>query len=295
MSFKYFSEVENGPPQRSAEEISPQAWGGIVVVVTAAVDVGGFGADFPATCPDGSAVCGTDKEAFSLAMQAEVPNMPWPLPTQDEDRTPFAPDTLVILDFVQFAYAHIAKQSSDEYHSFFRHDHLSFDRDKGRAAFRETINRILARNGAAFELKADGNVVRLAPPVLAESLKSPLRSSGDRRLDEMLADARNKFLSPDPKLRKESLERLWDAWERLKTLEKPADKKQSVKILLDKAATEPEMRKRLEADAQELTNIGNSFMIRHTETNKVPIEDVAQLDYLFHRMFSLVTLLLKSK
>jgi hypothetical protein len=35
-------------------------------------------------------------------------------------------------------------------------------------------------------------------------------------------------------------------------------------------------------------------MIRHTETDKVPIQDSAQVDYLFQRMFSIIRLLLKA-
>lgn len=295
MAFKYFSEVEKGAVPRSAEDISPQAWGGVVAAVNAAVNAGGFGEEFPQTCPDGSAVCGTDEDAFKLAMQAEVPNMRWPLPTQDEDRNPYAPDTLDVLDLVQFCYAHIAKPSSYDYHSYFRHDHLSFDREAGRAAFREKVNRIFERNGVAFELQEGGNVIRLAPPVLSELLESPIPRSGDQALDAMLEDSRRKFLSPDPKRRIESLERLWDAWERLKTLEVPVDKKRSIGVLLDKAAAEPEMRKRLETEATELTSIGNAFMIRHTEVNKTPIADIKHVDYLFHRMFAMTTLLLKAR
>jgi hypothetical protein len=295
MAFKYFSETENGPPPRSAEEISPQAWGGVVAAVNAAFKTGAFGAEFPQTCPDGSAVCGNDEHAFTLAMQAEVPDVLWPLPTQDEDRSPFAPPTLVVLDFAQFCYANIAKPLQQSYHSFFAHHHLSFDRDDGRKEFRAKINRVLERNGAAFELQDDGNVIRLAPPILAEALESPLHLSGCPTLDSMLADARKKFLSPNPKIRAESLERLWDVWERLKTLDIPADKKRSVGILLDKAAREPEMRKRLEAEATELTAIGNAFMIRHTEASKTPIVDGNHVDYLFHRMFSLINLLLRAR
>ena len=59
-----------------------------------------------------------------------------------------------------------------------------------------------------------------------------------------------------------------------------------------KAAAEP-FRTRLDQEARELTDIGNTFMIRHTETDKVPIVDSAHVDYLFHRMFSIIRLLLK--
>jgi hypothetical protein len=35
-------------------------------------------------------------------------------------------------------------------------------------------------------------------------------------------------------------------------------------------------------------------MIRHTELGKPPITESAQVDYLFHRMFAMIRLLLKS-
>ena len=35
-------------------------------------------------------------------------------------------------------------------------------------------------------------------------------------------------------------------------------------------------------------------MIRHTEVDKVPIVDSHHIDYLFHRMFSIIRLLLKA-
>ena len=95
-------------------------------------------------------------------------------------------------------------------------------------------------------------------------------------------------------MRKEGLEKLWDAWERLKTLEPGKDEKTQACALLDKASTEPNFRARLEREATELTEIGNNFMIRYTETTKTPINESAHVDYLFHRMFAMIRLLLKS-
>ena len=71
-------------------------------------------------------------------------------------------------------------------------------------------------------------------------------------------------------------------------------KKATVKALLDKGAQEPPFRQLLEAEAGTLTAIGNDFMIRHTETTKTPVSDSAHVDYLFHRMFSMIRLLLKA-
>jgi hypothetical protein len=75
--------------------------------------------------------------------------------------------------------------------------------------------------------------------------------------------SRQKFLNRSLNVRRESLEKLWDAWERLKTVEPGKDKKASAKALLDKAAVEPNFRNKLEQEARELTDIGNTFMIRH--------------------------------
>lgn len=72
------------------------------------------------------------------------------------------------------------------------------------------------------------------------------------------------------------------------------DKKTSAKALLDKAATEPTFRETLEDEARELTRIGNDFTIRHSETDKVPLELSEHVDYLFHRLFALIRLLLRT-
>jgi hypothetical protein len=173
------------------------------------------------------------------------------------------------------------------------HSHYSYDQETGRGRFTDDVNRIFERNGIAFELKL-GEVIRVASTTLHESLAETVFKTGDAALDELLEVSRQKFLNRSQAVRRESLEKLWDAWERLKTVEAGKDKKASVKALLDKAATESNFRDRLEQEAKELTEIGNKFMIRHTETDKVPIVDSVQVDYLFQRMFAIILLLLKT-
>ena len=149
------------------------------------------------------------------------------------------------------------------------------------------------RNGIAFALD-DGEVIRIAPTVIHEDLEISVFQTGDATLDRLLEVSRGKFLNRSMDVRRESLEQLWDAWERLKTLEPGRDKRESSRLLLDKVTAEPALRTRLEREAQELTAIGNEFMIRHTETDKLPIAEPAHVDYLFHRMFSMIRLLLKA-
>ena len=44
----------------------------------------------------------------------------------------------------------------------------------------------------------------------------------------------------------------------------------------------------------QLTDIGNNFMIRHTEVTKPPITESIHVDYLFHRLFSFIRMLLQA-
>ncbi len=64
-------------------------------------------------------------------------------------------------------------------------------------------------------------------------------TTGDDVLDALLEAARHKFLNRSLDVRRESLEKLWDAWERLKTVETGKDKKVSAKALLDKRQPNP--------------------------------------------------------
>ena len=298
----YFSDRENGPRARTEQVISPVVWAGLVATVLALINSGAFGLRFPERCPDGQAVCGCDTDALAASVIAEMPGLAWPLETMClvEDgflsqREPFAPDTLLILDFIEFIYASVAKPIPGKLHDYFNHHHLIFDQQSGQEEFRATVNRIFSRNGVAFEMLSTGRIVRVLPPVLGEDLKRTIFRTGDRTLDNMLDECRAKFSDRNPLVRREALERLWDGWERLKSLADPGDKKRSIKIILDATAAEPSLRARLEGEATELNSIGNSHLIRHSEVNQVPVIDVDQVDYLFHRLFAMIQLILRKK
>jgi hypothetical protein len=112
--------------------------------------------------------------------------------------------------------------------------------------------------------------------------------------DKLLGTAREKFVSRDLVVRREALEKLWNAWERLKSLSDPNDEKRSTKILLDRGSAEPNFRDRIESEAIQLTEIGNAFMIRHAEVTKTPVTESIHVDYLFHRFFSFIRMPLQA-
>lgn len=127
------------------------------------------------------------------------------------------------------------------------------------------------------------------------TLLGSVENTGDAVLDGLLKDSVAKFKDPSPKQRLEATQVLWDAWERLKSLADPDDKQKSAKQLLDRASSDVNMRAVLESEARELTKIGNQFHIRHFEANKTAIENPDHVEYLFHRMYAFVQMLLKAR
>lgn len=290
----YFSEKEEGERPRESEEIGEGAWGGIKVLINARIDDGSFGATYPTPCEDGRGPVGADAQALWQGMRAEIPRL------QERELPPWyhgeeIPRTLDVLDMIEFCWRCVGKPIQGSYHSFFQHYHLRYDVEAGRDQFREDVNRILRRNGLAFELKEDGSIERLAPPVLREELASAHFRTGDSVLNRMLETARRKFLDPDEAVRREALETLWDAWERLKTLGTGRDKKAQATALLDATAgpSSPLFRGALEREAKELTWIGNNMQIRHSEKGKEQVARGEHIDYLFHRLFSLIQAILR--
>jgi hypothetical protein len=142
------------------------------------------------------------------------------------------------------------------------------------------------------------DIVRLAehrglPPILFEGM-GKLPKSGDSVLDELLAEAVRIFRDPAPASSRHAVERLWDAWERLKTL-RGANKKASLKAIVEAAAECENFQHLLDSEGTELTRIGNDFHIRHFETGRSAIHRAEHYEYLFHRMYALVHLLLYSE
>lgn len=295
----YFSDRELGPKARTEQEMSAVAWAGIVALAESLANGGAFGASFPERCPDGQAICGNDVLGLKSTIEAEIHGLSWPLQTDHEvaqgfmsSRKPWAPATLVALDFVEFTWRKVAQPIVGRHHDFFQHHHLTFDIEAGRTSFRADVNRILARNGLAYELGSDGQVKRLLPAVLGEMLTRTYFRTGDRTLDVMLEESRTKFSDPDPLIRREALERLFDSWERIKSLA-DANKAKSVQLMLDRAASQRAFREILEKEARDLTQIGNTHLLRHHETNQTPVIDVDHVDHLYHRLFAMVELVIR--
>ena len=121
-----------------------------------------------------------------------------------------------------------------------------------------------------------------------------LFQTGDAETDRLLESARLRVLSPKEDDRRDALEKLWDAFERWKTLEPGANKRVQADALLDRVASVGSgYRGMLAREAAELATIGNSFRIRHSEVTQEALTSQDQVDYLFTRMCAFVRLVLR--
>ncbi|OXM50253.1 hypothetical protein CFP71_27860 [Amycolatopsis thailandensis] len=285
------------------EDISLKVWKGLVALIRRRLSDGSLARAFPERdCPDGDSITGTDEVTFFDALDAHVQDLPV-LPLS----TAAAVDATVVLDIIDFMMLHIDQPTRRTSHDFFGHTHYAFDEpmvinagnsspNTGQEQFARDVDLLFARNGIAFTIGDNRFVTRLAP-VEARSLVSEFEPhTGDPILDDKLTDALARFLSRRPAARQDALEKLWDAFERLKTLEleEGGTKKESVTRLLDDAApSSPQLRDVIEVEFHALTGIGNRFAIRHHERDAEQLPDDDTRDYLFVRLVSLVAFVLR--
>ena len=112
----------------------------------------------------------------------------------------------------------------------------------------------------------------------------------DDELNNLIEEAKSRFLNPKDK--QVAVEKLWDAFERLKTYYS-SDKKKSSEILINAISGEID-KKHFKDELAKFTKIGNDYRIRHHETNKKKIKDDIYLSYLFFSMLNLINLCLLS-
>lgn len=327
----YSDRLGQGKP-RVSEDVSPAAWGGVVALIRRLIGNGFLACDFPAyDCSDDrsghSVVTGVDDTMFISSLLAHVPDLSnlsaganaevrdafgistlrgGPQPRIDDLLNPKRPpDTVPALDVIDFVARHIEKPSrttnhpwnGDHPHYFFDSRERLDDRRPGQDQFQKDIDLLFARNGIAFTLGEDFRVQRLGPPEARPLITDFRPATGDEDLNAKLTDALILFVSRDPRDRRNAVEKLWDGFERLKTLELGggSSKKASASQLLDRAAcgSEP-YREMLNSEFKVLTDIGNNFTIRHHEHGQAELPNDAAVDYLFVRLASAISYVLRA-
>lgn len=122
-------------------------------------------------------------------------------------------------------------------------------------------------------------------------INQPIKEEGLKELVEHALSLYNKKEYENKQL---AVEKLWDAFERLKTYYTNLNKKISAeKVVSDMSNGNEHFKELFNEEFRKLTDIGNKFRIRHHETDKIDIIDNKYYDFFFHRCLSLIELALK--
>ena len=259
---------------------------------------------YPEECEDGFGCCGLDKYRLAAEMKYEIPDLYF-----NEYGLVDAPKVVnniynvgqrvdeynqyALLDFIEFMYNNIHDIIKNEYHQCFNHYHLI--KKASRAVmieFLADINSCFLKTGLLYHLNANGEVERVVPNDVATlDIVNKVLSIREEGTRDILQEALILHRSHAQNAARDSVEKLWNAFERMKTYYTDLDKKHSSeKIVNDMAGGSDVFYRLFNEEFKWLTNAGNDFKIRHHETNKINITDIRYYDYFFNRCLSLIAL-----
>lgn len=289
---EFFSEKEMGKESLNTEDINYTVYNGIISVYQKYKT--NFCKEFPQYCEDApsSVICGVNEVNLKSAIKAQIPKLETPLHiVMEYEEDDYEIDAYSVLDFLEFCYDNICDYTQGGYHSYWKHHHLTVElSNNSKEKFKNDINRILERNGVKFYMDDKGQVKRYLPTQMEQIIKNINLETSDDRLNELLKEAIDKFQNPDIQYRKLGLEKIWDAFERMKTFY-GSNKRLSVEQLLREVAGESDaFYDTLDTESRQLTDIGNKYQIRHFEQDKIEVKSVEHIDYLFYRMIAFINL-----
>ena len=257
---------------------------------------------FPDECPDGQGCCGLDFQQFSTHMKFDIPTLyrdsngrigkpSHGYYSDDEDYDQYA-----LLDLIEFIGQNCRDITVGSFHSYFGHNHIQLlDTDKISRTFCSDINGIFQKTGLLYTLTENMMVERVIEhSTLSIEVETTIKSVKESGLKDLLDEAVLLFKQPNPAMRNDAVEKLWDALERLKTYYTSLDKKASVtKIIKDMSDGQSSFEQLFDVEFSALTKIGNDYRIRHHETNKIDIQDIRHYDYFFNRCLALIAVALQ--
>lgn len=279
-----------GERPRTAQELPVETAGGLLALVISRLDSDWLADEFPERCSDADKrhVYATNVDAFEKRAAAVVPNLSVPL---WRNQGQIGDDTL--FDLLEFVGQYVAEPRQSSYHKFFDHFSLHFDRQAGAMRYRDDVNQLLSRGGVAYEMRGNLKIFRRGPAELREALDALNPATGDTELDALVEEGRRLFASRKAPDRLAGIQSLWGALERLKTVEQPGknQKKASAEALLAHIDSEP-LRDVVRADMLAVTDLGNTFRVRHHETHiaNLPVD---AYDYFAGRVVTVLHILLR--
>lgn len=162
-----------------------------------------------------------------------------------------------------------------------------FSRINEHSNFSNELNLLLQNNSYPYKLLGG----KMEASHISIRTKEVIKEIG---LKELIEQATNLYESKIPMEKQLAVEKLWDAFERLKTYYVDLDKKSSAEKVINEISQNNDKFKELfQEEFIKLTTIGNKYRIRHHETDKIDITDLNYYEYFFQRCLALINLSLK--
>ena len=165
----------------------------------------------------------------------------------------------------------------------------SFNRHTTKSSqFRNEINAIFKLNNINVELR-NGEVHSTSNKAIGLDDSTNINEAGIEELIRIAEDLYNKGEYSY------AVEKIWDAFERIKTYYSTLDKKKSAeKIINDISYGNEHIKKMFDNEFKLLTDTGNSYRIRHHEINKIDIIKELHYKYFYKRCLALISVIVES-
>jgi len=257
---------------------------------------------YPVECPDGRGCCGLHHGKLDTFLKFKIPNLyrddvfdgAIATPRQQGYNGEYDEfDQFALLDYIEFFAQNLLDISMSTEHNFFGHDDMTFaNTSEIFDDFRIEINNIFEMTGLLYVLTENKTVERIIDnSVLSPKIESTISSTNESELKKLLEEAIFRFRQPRMEEQKVAVEKLWDAFERMKTYYTTLNKKTSAEKIVSEISHQREEYKELfDLEFKTLTTIGNEFRIRHHETNKIDITEQCHYDYFFNRCLALIAI-----
>ena len=133
--------------------------------------------------------------------------------------------------------------------------------------FQEAINDIFSEAGLLYELTDEKVIERIVEnSPLTKEIENNFAAVSEVGTRQLLKDAVALYKTPNSTARQDSVEKIWDALERLKTYYTTLKKNKSIeKIVNDMANGNSNFINLFDNEFRALTDIGNNYRIRHHE------------------------------
>ncbi|MGQ1348545.1 AbiJ-NTD4 domain-containing protein [Acinetobacter baumannii] len=292
-----------GSKPRINDEITLPLWKGIISFLEKMERKNFFAEAYPEGCMDNPAdVWSTDPNKLSNELEIYT-NLTWPLKSTKEpkefweDSQPYVPTKYEIFDALEFLYYKVSTPSNGFYHTFCRHYHLNFTKDQvAKTEYSNEINGFFAATGMIYEFNPmNGHVETIVGEETKQLIYNALSGKMmDSDYHEMLEDACLKITNFRIDVAYQALEKLWDAYERLKCYFDPKNQKEkniSASRIVGLFSDNGLFQKEVEEEMRKITMLGNSLRIRHSETYQLKLTDHRQIHYLFRRCLALIVLI----